>query len=192
MEKKNYFVHPTSFADEGCHIGEGTHIWHFSHVMQGAVVGDNCNIGEHVFIESGVVLGNGVKVKNNIALYTGVTCEDDVFLGPACVFTNVINPRSFIPRKNEFKQTVVHKGASIGANATIVCGHEIGRYAFIGAGSVVTRDVPDHALVYGDPAKVHGYVCRCGRKLDFSSAAACCPDCGQHYKKEGAKVFLSE
>lgn len=190
--EKEYFVHPSSYVEEGCEVGENTRIWHFSHVMQGARIGCGCNIGEHVFIESGVQLGNGVKVKNNISLYDGLVCEDDVFLGPACVFTNVINPRSFVPRKDEFKKTVIHKGASIGAGAVIVCGHDIGKYALIGAGAVVTKDIPDHALAYGNPARVHGHVCQCGELLHFSEGKARCSRCGLQYHREGDGVALDQ
>ena len=180
--EKNYFVHESSYVDEGCQIGEGTKIWHFSHVMKGCTVGKRCNIGQNVVISPGVVLGEGVKIQNNVSVYTGVISEDSVFLGPSCVFTNVINPRAFIERKDEYRKTTVKKGASIGANATIVCGHDIGRYAFVGAGSVVTRDVPDYAMVYGTPAKVMGYVCQCGGKLHFTDGKATCAACGKNYQ----------
>lgn len=180
MEKK-YFVHESSYVDDGCTVGEGTKIWHFSHIMSGCAIGKNCNIGQNVVISPEVTLGNGVKIQNNVSVYTGVICEDDVFLGPSCVFTNVINPRSFIRRKDEYRKTVVRQGASIGANATIVCGHDIGRYAFVGAGSVVTRNVPDYAMVYGNPAKIRGYVCKCGNKLEFSHGESCCSACGAAY-----------
>lgn len=178
MENKGYFVHSTAIVDENCEIGEGTRIWHWSHIMRDVKIGAHCNIGENAFIESGVVIGNGVKVKNNVAIYTGVICEDDVFLGPNCVFTNVANPRSFIERKNEFKQTIIRKGASIGANATIVCGNEIGRYAFIGAGSVVTKPVPDYTMVIGNPAKPYARICKCGVTLDENLI---CRACGARY-----------
>lgn len=181
MENK-YFVHESSYVDEGCQIGEGTKIWHFSHIMKDSIIGKNCNIGQNVVISPGVVLGQGVKIQNNVSVYTGVICEDGVFLGPSCVFTNVINPRSFIERKDEYRKTTIKKGASIGANATIVCGHDIGRYAFVGAGSVVTKNVPDYAMVYGTPARIRGYVCQCGQKLDFSDGNATCSDCGKKYK----------
>ena len=179
---KPYFVHESSYVDEGCTIGEGTKIWHFSHIMKGCTIGKQCNIGQNVVISPDVVLGNGVKIQNNVSVYTGVVCEDGVFLGPSCVFTNVINPRAFIERKSEYRKTVVKKGASIGANATIVCGHDIGRYAFVGAGSVVTKTVPDYAMVYGTPARVHGYVCRCGAKLQFAENQATCEACGMQYQ----------
>lgn len=180
MAEKDFYAHPTSIIDDGCTIGKGTKIWHWSHVMKGVEIGENCNIGEHSFIESGVKLGNHLTVKNNIAIYSGVTCEDDVFLGPNCVFTNVINPRSFVSRKDEFKPTLVKKGATIGANATIICGNTIGEYAMIGSGSVVTRDVPPHALVYGNPAKQHGWVCTCGELLGDGTK---CSRCGAEYKR---------
>ena len=180
--EKNYFVHESSYVDEGCVIGEGTKIWHFSHIMKDCVIGKRCNIGQNVVISPGVTLGEGVKIQNNVSVYTGVICEDGVFLGPSCVFTNVINPRSFIERKSEYRKTVVKKGASIGANATIVCGHDIGRYAFVGAGAVVTKNVPDYALVYGSPATIRGYVCQCGEKLHFENGKATCPVCGMKYE----------
>lgn len=186
---QTFFSHPLSIVDDEAQVGEGTKVWAGAHIMGGAQVGRSCNIGEHCFIENGVVIGNNVKLKNNVALYTGVVCEDDVFLGPSCVFTNVINPRSFIERKHEFRKTIVRKGASIGANATVICGHTIGRYAFVGAGAVVSRDVPDYALVYGCPAEVHGYVCRCGCKLEFDNGHGVCGDCGAEYTIDGGIVF---
>lgn len=179
--EKDYFVHESSYIDEDCRIGKGTKIWHFSHIMQNCEIGENCNIGQNVVISPGVIIGNGVKIQNNVSVYTGVVCEDGVFLGPSCVFTNVINPRSFVERKNEYRKTTIRKGASVGANATIVCGHDIGQYAFVGAGAVVTKDVPDYAIVYGTPAVVHGYVCRCGKKLEFSDGLAECSACGKKY-----------
>lgn len=181
MENKKYFVHESSYVDDGCDIGEGTKIWHFSHIMSDCKLGKKCNIGQNVVVSPGVILGEGVKVQNNVSIYSGVICEDGVFLGPSCVFTNVINPRAFIERKNEYRKTVIKKGASIGANATIVCGYNIGKYAFVGAGAVVTRDVPDYALVYGSPAKVKGYVCQCGNKLEFKDGKAICKACGKEY-----------
>lgn len=177
-----YFVHESSIIDQPCEIGENTKIWHFSHVMNHAKIGQNCIIGQNVFIALGVILGNNVKVQNNVSIYAGVICEDDVFLGPSMVFTNVMNPRGFIERKDEFKQTLVKKGASIGANATIVCGNTIGRYAFVGAGSVVTKDIPDYSFVYGVPAKQMGWVCRCAEKLVFENRYAKCTSCGHEYE----------
>jgi UDP-2-acetamido-3-amino-2,3-dideoxy-glucuronate N-acetyltransferase len=165
-QQNNYQVHPTAIIDEDATIGKGTKIWHFSHIMPEAVIGENCNIGQNVVISPKVILGNNVKVQNNVSVYTGVVCEDDVFLGPSCVFTNVINPRSFISRKEEFKQTIVKKGASIGANATIICGVTIGEYAMIGAGSVVTKDVPAYALIVGNPGKQTGTVDKEGNIIE--------------------------
>ena len=185
--EKNYFVHESSYVDEGCQIGEGTKVWHFSHIMKGCTIGKRCNIGQNVVISPDVVLGDGCKIQNNVSVYTGVICEDGVFLGPSCVFTNVMNPRAFIERKNEYRKTTLKKGASVGANATIVCGHDIGKYAFVGAGSVVTRDVPDYAMVYGSPAKVKGYVCQCGDKLHFTDGKATCAACGKEYKMNDNK-----
>ena len=182
MPDKDYFVHETSYVDEPCHIGPGTMIWHFSHIMSNARIGVKCNIGQNVVISPGVILGNGVKIQNNVSVYSGVVCEDDVFLGPSCVFTNVINPRAFISRRDEFKPTLIKKGASIGANATIVCGNTIGRYALIGAGAVITKDVPDFALLVGNPGKIIGYVCKCGNRLAFNSdGESQCPACAEKY-----------
>ena len=190
VDEKKFFAHPTSFIDEGCEIGAGTKIWHFSHVMPYCKIGENCNIGQNVVISPGVVLGNNVKVQNNVSIYTGVICENDVFLGPAMVFTNVINPRSAINRKNEYAKTLVKQGASIGANATIVCGHDIGRYAFIGAGAVVTKDVPDYALVIGNPARQTGWMSEFGHKLKFNNEGiAICDESGERYKLENKKVI---
>lgn len=188
MENKEYFVHESSYIDEPCEIGKGTKIWHFSHIMSNCKIGENCNIGQNVVISSDVVLGNNVKIQNNVSVYTGVVCEDDVFLGPSCVFTNVINPRSFIARKDEYRKTVIHKGASIGANATIVCGHDIGKYAFVGAGSVVTKDVPDYALVVGNPARIRYYVCECSEKMEFVEDAFKCKKCGKEYIKKNEVI----
>lgn len=187
MNNVKYFAHPTCIIDENCEIGEGTRIWHWSHVMHDVHIGKNCNIGEHAFVENGVILGDRVKVKNNVALYSGVVCEDDVFLGPNCVFTNVNNPRSFIERKSEFRTTIVRKGATIGANATIVCGNEIGEYAFVGAGSVVVNSVPAYTMVVGNPARFHSRVCMCGYKLNDELV---CSQCGKIYKQtvEGAII----
>jgi UDP-2-acetamido-3-amino-2,3-dideoxy-glucuronate N-acetyltransferase len=182
-----FTAHPTAIIDEGCTIGEGTRIWHFSHIMPGCTIGANCNIGQNVVISPEVVLGNNVKVQNNVSIYTGVTCEDDVFLGPSMVFTNVINPRSAVNRRGEYLRTRVKKGASIGANATIVCGHDIGRYAFIGAGAVVTREVPDYALVVGNPARRMGWMSEYGHKLNFDTEGkATCPESKASYElKDG-------
>jgi len=179
----SYFIHPSAIIDPDCQIGEDTKIWHFSHLMSHCVVGKNCNIGQNVFVAEGAVLGNNVKVQNNVSIYAGVVCEDDVFLGPSVVFTNVLTPRSFIDRKAEFSQTLVCKGATIGANATIVCGNRIGRYALIGAGAVVTKPVPDYALVVGNPAVQVGWVSEYGHTLQFDEEGrAVCPESGQHYK----------
>jgi UDP-2-acetamido-3-amino-2,3-dideoxy-glucuronate N-acetyltransferase len=185
MQDRKSFIHTSSLVDPNARIGDGTKIWCFCQIMNGAIVGRDCNVGNNCFIESGVIIGDRVKIKNNIALYTGVIIEDDVFLGPNCVFTNVINPRSFVERKKEFKETIIKKGASIGANATIVCGHTIGKYALIGAGSVVTRDIPDYGLVYGNPARIHGFVCECGEKLDASLK---CGRCGKNYSISGKTI----
>lgn len=181
-------IHPTAVIDEGCTIGEGTRIWHFSHVMHGARVGKSCNIGQNVVISPGAIVGDRVKIQNNVSVYTGVTVEDDAFLGPSCVFTNVINPRSFISRKDEFRPTIVRRGASIGANATIVCGNEIGEYAMIGAGAVVTKDVPSYSLWVGNPARQAGWVSRAGHKLDFNDGMAVCPETGAHYRLADGRV----
>ena len=167
MSQDSYFAHETAFVDEGCVIGEGTKIWHFSHIMLNCELGKGCNIGQNVVVSPGVVLGNNVKVQNNVSIYTGVTCEDDVFLGPSMVFTNVINPRSAVNRRNDYLKTIVKKGASIGANATIVCGHDIGEYAFIGAGAVVTKDIANFALVVGNPSRQIGWVSEYGIRLVF-------------------------
>ncbi|HBU12855.1 MAG TPA: N-acetyltransferase [Clostridiales bacterium] len=190
----DYFVHESSYIDQPCSIGKGTKIWHFCHVMQGCEIGENCNIGQNVCVLSGAKLGNNVKVQNNVSIYDGVVCEDGVFLGPSCVFTNVINPRSTVNRKQEYKQTLVKEGASIGANATILCGNTIGRYALVGAGSVVTCDVPDYALVRGNPARVTGHLCKCGEKLEFAgdAEAATCAACGRAYSKENGHVAEKE
>lgn len=188
----NYFVHESSYVDDNCEIGSGTKIWHFSHIMSGCKIGTDCNIGQNVVVSPGVVLGNGVKIQNNVSVYTGVICEDGVFLGPSCVFTNVINPRAFIERKSEYRETVIKKGASIGANATIVCGHNIGRYALVGAGAVITKDVPDYAMVYGSPARIKGYVCECGEKLSFTNDKAVCSNCEKMYIKDMEKLVVKE
>lgn len=185
----NYFAHETAVIDEGCSIGKDTKIWHFSHIMPGCTIGEKCNIGQNVVISPQVVLGKNVKVQNNVSIYTGVICDDDVFLGPSMVFTNVINPRSAVPRKEEYKKTWVKKGASIGANATIVCGVTIGEYALIGAGSVITKDVLPYQLVYGNPAKPMGWISEYGHKLDFNEAhIAVCTESGQKYQLENNTV----
>jgi len=183
MDKKNYFAHETAVIDEDCTIGEGTKIWHFSHVMSNCTIGEKCNLGQNVVISPEVVLGKNVKIQNNVSIYTGVTCEDDVFLGPSCVFTNVTNPRSGVNRRGQYEKTNVGKGASIGANATIVCGHDIGKYAFIGAGAVVTKTVPDYALVVGNPAKQIGWMSEYGHRLAFNKAGeAVCEENQERYK----------
>ncbi|MCQ2336059.1 MAG: N-acetyltransferase [Paludibacteraceae bacterium] len=183
----SYFKHESSYVDENCVIGEGTKIWHFSHVMSGCKIGENCNIGQNVVISPDVVLGNNVKIQNNVSVYTGVIAEDDVFMGPSMVFTNVINPRSHVSRKDEYKQTILKKGCSVGANATVVCGHTIGEYALIGAGTVVTKDVKPFALMVGNPARQLGWVSENGQKLHFDADGnATCPATGQEYKlKDG-------
>ena len=190
--ERGYFTHPSAVVDEGAEIGQGTKIWHFTHIMPDARIGENCMIGQNVFIGSGAILGNNIKVKNNVSIFDGVILEDDVFCGPSMVFTNVFNPRSFISRKKEFRKTVVKRGATIGANVTIVCGNTIGLYAFIGAGSVVTRDVPDYALVYGNTGKVKGWVCQCAEEISFRSKKTKCRMCGRKYKKDKTGVKLDE
>lgn len=188
--KQKYFAHETAVIDENCQIGEGTKIWHFSHIMTGCVIGTNCNIGQNVVISPEVVLGNNVKVQNNVSVYTGVTCEDDVFLGPSCVFTNVTNPRSAVNRKSQYARTHVGKGATIGANATVVCGHDIGAYAFIGAGAVVTKHVPDYALLVGNPARQLGWMSEYGHRLYFDNEGiAECPESHEKYQLKDGKVF---
>ena len=189
----DYFAHETAVIDAGCTIGNGTKIWHFSHIMTGCSIGENCNLGQNVVISPEVVLGNNVKVQNNVSIYTGVICENDVFLGPSMVFTNVINPRSAIVRKHEYKKTLVKKGASIGANATIVCGNTIGEYALIGAGAVVTKDVKPFALVIGNPARQAGWVSEHGHKLEFNaSGIATCPEGQESYRLVAGEVFRDE
>ncbi|MDX9747993.1 MAG: acyltransferase [Paludibacter sp.] len=185
----DYFAHETAVIDPGCEIGNGTKIWHFSHVMKGCIIGEGCNIGQNVVVSPGVVLGKNVKVQNNVSIYTGVMCEDDVFLGPSAVFTNIINPRSHVIRRDQFAPTHVRRGASIGANATIICGNEIGAYALIGAGSVVTRPVKAYALVVGNPARQIGWVSEYGHKLEFDyEGKAVCPETGQVYQFENGEV----
>ncbi len=187
--EKEYFAHPTAVIDPGCKIGKSVKIWHFSHIMSGCILGDSCNIGQNVVISPGVVLGKNVKVQNNISIYTGVTCDDDVFLGPSMVFTNVINPRSAIVRKHEYAKTHVGKGASIGANSTIVCGHDIGAYAFIGAGAVVTKNIPAYALVVGNPARQTGWMSEYGHRLEFDkNGEAICKESKEKYKLENNTV----
>ncbi len=189
MEINEYFIHPTAVVDEGVQIGKGTKIWHFSHIMSGCSIGEGCNLGQNVVVSPKVVLGKNVRVQNNVSIYEGVTCEDDVFLGPSMVFTNVINPRSAVSRKHEYMQTLVRRGASIGANATIVCGNEIGEYAFIGAGAVVTRPVPSYALVVGNPAKQIGWMSEYGHRLRFDeNSIAFCRESGEQYELKANRV----
>jgi UDP-2-acetamido-3-amino-2,3-dideoxy-glucuronate N-acetyltransferase len=191
----DYFAHESSYIDEGCQIGAGTRIWHFTHVMSRARIGERCNIGQNVVISPDVVIGDNVKIQNNVSVYTGVVLEDDVFCGPSMVFTNVVNPRSHVSRKNEYRPTLVRRGASLGANSTVVCGHTIGRYAFVGAGAVVTRDVPDYALVVGNPARIAGWVCACGAKLAAGARppeSTTCASCRSTYRAgAGALMPLS-
>lgn len=185
----HFFAHPSAIIDEGCSIGKGTKIWHFSHIMPDCTIGENCNIGQNVVVSPQVVLGNNVKVQNNVSIYTGVVCEDDVFLGPSMVFTNVVNPRSAVNRRGQYSKTVVKHGASIGANATIVCGHDIGEFAFIGAGAVVTKQVPAYALVVGNPAKQTGWMSEFGHKLHFDKDGfATCPESKEKYELKDGKV----
>ncbi len=194
--KPAYFVHDSCYVDEACEIGEGTKIWHFSHILKGTRIGKNCSIGQNASIGPHVTIGNNVKIQNNVSVYQGVTLEDEVFCGPSMVFTNVINPRSAVRRMDELKPTLLKKGASVGANATIVCGNTLGRYSFVGAGSVVTRDVPDHALVYGNPARIRGWMCQCGVELEFQKSGgretACCGNCSNSYVKDGQIVQPQE
>lgn len=179
-----YLLHESSYVDEGAEIGEGTSIWHFCHISSGSVIGQRCKIGQNVFVAGGAWIGNNVKIQNNVSIYAGVTLEDDVFCGPSMVFTNIATPRSAIPRNtaDDYLPTLIKRGASIGANATIVCGHTIGEYAFIGAGSVITRDVPAYALMYGNPARHHGWACECGLRLAFEESTSAC-SCGRHYRQ---------
>jgi len=187
--EKEYFAHETAVIDDGCKIGKGTKIWHFSHIMSNCEIGDNCNIGQNVVVSPDVKLGKNVKVQNNVSIYTGVVCEDDVFLGPSMVFTNVTNPRSAVIRRGQYEKTIVKKGASIGANATIVCGHDIGRFAFIGAGAVVTKEVPDYALVVGNPARQIGWMSEYGHRLKFDeNNIAVCPESKEKYILENNRV----
>lgn len=188
--EKEYFAHETAVIDAGCKIGKGTKIWHFSHIMKDSEIGEQCNIGQNVVILPGVKLGRNVKVQNNVSIYTGVICEDDVFLGPSMVFTNIINPRSAIIRKDQYSVTIVEKGASVGANATIVCGNKIGAYSFIGAGAVVTKDVKPYSLVVGNPARHTGWMSEYGHKLAFGSTGeATCPESGERYRLEDGLVY---
>jgi UDP-2-acetamido-3-amino-2,3-dideoxy-glucuronate N-acetyltransferase len=193
MVDKGYFAHSSAVIDEGCNIGNGTRIWHFSHIMPGCIIGDGCNIGQNVVVSPDVVLGKNVKIQNNVSIYTGVVCEDDVFLGPSMVFTNVINPRSAVNRKNEYARTFVRKGATIGANATIVCGIEIGEFSFIGAGAVVTKNVPAYALVVGNPARQTGWMSEYGHKLKFDQDGnAVCPESKVTYHLRNGEVSKGE
>jgi UDP-2-acetamido-3-amino-2,3-dideoxy-glucuronate N-acetyltransferase len=186
----SYFAHESAYIDEGCAIGEGTKIWHFSHVMANCVLGKNCNIGQNVVVSPNVILGNNVKVQNNVSIYTGVICEDDVFLGPSMVFTNVINPRSAVNRKSEYLKTTVKKGVSIGANATIVCGNDLGEYCFIGAGTVITKEVLPYALMVGNPGKHIGWMSKFGQRLNFDSKAkAKCAESGEEYELRAGRVY---
>jgi UDP-2-acetamido-3-amino-2,3-dideoxy-glucuronate N-acetyltransferase len=189
MNNKEYFAHESSYIDEGCVIGKGTKIWHFTHIMQKSIIGENCNIGQNVFVSPGVKLGNNVKVQNNVSIYTGVICEDNVFLGPSMVFTNIVNPRSAVARRDQFLETLVKEGATIGANATIICGHTIGRFSFIGAGAVVTHDVPDHSLTIGNPARHIGWMSEYGHRLHFDGdGIAYCQESNEKYLIENMIV----
>lgn len=194
MPKSDYFAHETAVIDENTDIGAGTKIWHFSHIMPNSVIGRNCNIGQNVVVSPGCIIGSNCKIQNNVSIYTGVILDDDVFCGPSMVFTNVINPRSHIVRKDEYRQTRVGRGASIGANATIVCGVTLGKFSFIGAGAVVTKDVPDYGMIVGNPGRLKGYVCYCGNKLDIAvdsdiQGFATCTDCGRKYQKNNVSVI---
>lgn len=189
----DFYVHPSSFVDDGAIVGKGTRVWHFCHVMPGAVIGEGCTLGQNVVVMPGTRIGNNVRIQNNVSIYEGVTLEDDVFCGPSCVFTNVINPRSHVSRKAEYQATMVRRGATIGANATVVCGHELGEYSFIGAGAVVTGDVPAYALMVGVPARRIGWMCRCGVRLVASSAEHwTCPACGSSYHESGGRITPNE
>ena len=189
------FVHESSYVDEGCEIGDGTKIWHFSHVMSRSRIGRGCNIGQNVVVSPDVVIGDNVKIQNNVSIYTGVVLEDDVFCGPSMVFTNVVNPRSHVSRKDEYRATLVRRGASLGANCTVVCGHTVGAYAFVGAGAVITKDVPDFALVVGNPGRISGWMCRCGVKLAGGGTppqTATCAACGTRYRTESGALVVHE
>jgi len=189
MDDKGFFAHETAVVDDGCEIGKGTRIWHFSHIMSGARLGENCNLGQNVLVSDDVILGNNVKVQNNVSIYTGVICEDDVFLGPSMVFTNIVNPRSAVVRKGEYVKTLVGKGASIGANATIICGNTLGEFCFIGAGAVVTKDVPPYALIVGNPGKRVGWMSEYGHRLHFNEQnLAVCPESGEKYELKNGEV----
>ncbi len=189
MTQNNFFAHETAVIDKGCQIGKGTKIWHFTHIMSGCIIGEDCNLGQNVVVSPGVTLGRNVKVQNNVSIYTGVKCEDDVFLGPSMVFTNIINPRSAVSRKDQYMETIVGKGASIGANSTIICGNRIGKYALIGAGAVVTSDVANYALVFGNPARHRGWVSEYGHKLEFNSEGiAICHESHEKYELLNNKV----
>jgi UDP-2-acetamido-3-amino-2,3-dideoxy-glucuronate N-acetyltransferase len=191
----DYFVHESSYVDDGCEIGAGTKIWHFSHIMAGSRIGKRCNLGQNVVVSPQCVIGDNVKIQNNVSIYTGVTLEDDVFCGPSMVFTNVVNPRSHVSRKDEYRDTLVKRGASLGANSTIVCGHTIGAYAFIGAGTVVTRDVPDYALLIGNPGRIAGWMCQCGVKLASgvtAPPATTCASCGTRYRTNDQGTLAPE
>jgi len=186
----DYFVHESSYVDDGAAIGKGTRIWHFCHVMPGAVIGEGCNLGQNVVVMPGTLIGNNVKIQNNVSIYQGVELEDDVFCGPSCVFTNVANPRSHVSRKHQYLRTLVRRGATIGANATIVCGHTLGEYCFVGAGAVVTGNVADYALVTGVPARQVGWVCRCGSRLVLAGGQGTCPECGTAYLENEGRLML--
>lgn len=188
MTMGDYFAHESSYVDDGARVGKGTKIWHFCHVMAGAEIGERCNLGQNVVVMPGTRLGNNVKVQNNVSIYEGVVLEDDVFCGPSCVFTNVMNPRSHVPRKHEYRRTLVRRGASIGANATIICGVTLGEYAFIGAGAVVNRDVPAYALMVGVPARRAGWMCQCGERLALKGGKAVCEACGAAYEEVGGEL----
>lgn len=183
--KKNYFVHSTSIVEKTAKVGKGTKIWHFSHIGEGVKIGKNCKLGQNVYVGAHVEIGNNVKIQNNVSVYPAVTLEDDVFCGPSMVFTNIINPRSAYPRNSEefYKKTLVKRGASIGANATVVCGNSLGRHCFVGAASVITKDIPDYALVYGNPARIQGWMCECGEKLKFNGALSVCKSCRKRFRK---------